>query len=87
VYRIEFTRQAEKQLEKVHHADRDLYERFMESFEEIRKYPESGKPLKHELKGLRSYRIGSYRIIYQVLRSRLLVIVVDLGHRREIYER
>ena len=36
--------------------------------------------------GLR-VRIGDYRIIYTVQEDVLLVVVVTLGHRREIYER
>lgn len=36
--------------------------------------------------GLR-IRIGNYRIIYTVENSRLLVVVVTLGHRRDVYER
>jgi mRNA interferase RelE/StbE len=32
-------------------------------------------------------RIGDYRIIYTVADDVLLVVVVTLGHRREIYER
>jgi mRNA interferase RelE/StbE len=36
--------------------------------------------------GLR-VRVGDYRIIYTVQDDVLLVVVVTLGHRREIYER
>ncbi len=32
-------------------------------------------------------RVGDYRIIYTVKDDVLLVVVVALGHRREIYER
>ena len=32
-------------------------------------------------------RLGDYRIIYTVEDDVLLVVVVALGHRREIYER
>lgn len=35
--------------------------------------------------GLR-IRVGSYRIIYTVEDGRLLVVVVSLGHRRDVYE-
>lgn len=45
-----------------------------------------GKPLRGELKGSRSHRFGSYRILYEVRHGELLVIVIDLGHRREIHE-
>lgn len=47
---------------------------------------EEGKPLHGALKGLWSYRFGSYRILYEVRHGELLVIVIDLGHRREIYK-
>lgn len=36
--------------------------------------------------GLR-VRVGDYRIIYTVIDDVLLVVVVTLGHRREVYER
>ncbi|WP_309130784.1 type II toxin-antitoxin system RelE/ParE family toxin [Brevibacterium sp.] len=36
--------------------------------------------------GLR-IRVGDYRIIYTIEDDRLLVVVVALGHRREIYDR
>ncbi len=40
----------------------------------------------HGRPGLR-VRVGDYRIIYTVQDDILLVVVVTLGHRREIYER
>ena len=85
MYRVEFVREAEKQLEKIYRADRRLYERFLTVFEDLRKDPSLGKPLKHDLKGLHSYRLGSYRIVYQIHQSQLLVVIIDLGHRKEIY--
>ncbi len=30
-------------------------------------------------------RVGDYRVIYEIHAGRLLILVVDLGHRREIY--
>ena len=30
-------------------------------------------------------RVGDYRILYEIQDKQLLVIVIDLGHRREIY--
>lgn len=36
--------------------------------------------------GLR-IRVGDYRIIYTIQDDRLLVVVVTLGHRRDVYER
>ena len=47
--------------------------------------PFQGKPLKGRLQGSYSCRVGSYRIIYKIFQSKLLVIVIDIGHRRDIY--
>jgi mRNA interferase RelE/StbE len=47
--------------------------------------PESGKSLKDELKGLKSYRISRFRIIYRIS-SKKIIDVMAIGPRRTIYE-
>ena len=47
--------------------------------------PESGKSLKDELEGLRSYRISRFRIIYRIS-SKQIIDVVAIGPRKTIYE-
>ena len=47
--------------------------------------PASGSLLKGELTGLRRIRVGDYRIIFQVQASELIVLVIRIGHRREVY--
>ncbi len=37
--------------------------------------------------GLLRLRVGDYRVIYQVDEGRLEILVIDLGHRREIHRR
>ncbi|MEO8253794.1 MAG: type II toxin-antitoxin system RelE/ParE family toxin [Flavobacterium sp.] len=41
-----------------------------------------------KLKGRKGYRIrvGDYRVIYEIFDEILLIDVIDLGHRKEIYE-
>ncbi|NDP26740.1 MAG: type II toxin-antitoxin system RelE/ParE family toxin [Flavobacterium sp.] len=41
-----------------------------------------------KLKGRKGYRIrvGNYRVIYEIFDEVLLIDVIDLGHRKEIYE-
>ena len=46
--------------------------------------PSSGKALKDELAGLRSFRVGSFRIIYRVIRN--VIEIVAIGPRERIYE-
>jgi mRNA interferase RelE/StbE len=46
---------------------------------------EFGKPLRFSLKGARRLRVGDWRVIYKIEPPNL-VLVVKIGHRREIYE-
>jgi mRNA interferase RelE/StbE len=46
--------------------------------------PSSGKALKDELAGLRSFRVGTFRIIYRMTRN--IIEIVAIGPRERIYE-
>lgn len=63
-----------------------LYQRFAKVLDDLQRDPFQGKRLKGKLAGRYSYRIGSYRIIYLVKRRELIVLVIDIGHRRDIYK-
>ncbi|MBA3721739.1 MAG: type II toxin-antitoxin system RelE/ParE family toxin [Parachlamydiaceae bacterium] len=45
-----------------------------------------GKPLRYSLKGYRSLRVGEYRVIYKIDEDKVIVIIVDIDHRKDIYE-
>ena len=45
-----------------------------------------GKALTANLKGLWRYRVGDYRLICDIDDIRLVILALDVGHRREIYE-
>jgi mRNA interferase RelE/StbE len=45
-----------------------------------------GKPLRHDLKGVRSLRVGDYRILYDVDMGTQTVTISAIGHRRDVYE-
>lgn len=82
---VELSRPAARVLAALYRADRVLYGRFLNALEEIRLHPEIGKPLQGVLKGLRSLRVGSHRIVYEVVRKRLVILVLDLGPRGSVY--
>lgn len=48
--------------------------------------PSLGEPLRRELEGLWKYRVRRFRVVYTVDRSRRIIQVVAVGHRRTIYE-
>ncbi len=54
--------------------------------QEILVNPYSGKALKEELQGLRSYRIKRYRIIYRVRPKKKQIEIIAVGPRKCIYE-
>lgn len=48
--------------------------------------PLRGKPLQLTLRGLRSWRTGDWRIVYRIVEDRIEILVVGIGHRREVYD-
>lgn len=44
-----------------------------------------GKPLRADLAGLWRYRINNYRLICRIEDQRLVVLVVTVGHRRDVF--
>ena len=55
------------------------------SLRHIAAEPDSGKPLKEELEGLRSFRVSRFRIVYRTAEPREIQIVA-IGPRERIYE-
>lgn len=45
-----------------------------------------GKPLKGNLSNLWRYRVGDYRILAHIYDNKLVITVVQIGHRKEIYD-
>jgi len=46
--------------------------------------PLRGQALKGGLTGLRRIRVGDFRVVYEVRQTELVVLVVCVGHRREV---
>ena len=79
---IRWDRRAVKELRSVPRKDQS---RLFEAVDSLRGDPLQGKVLSGEWKGLRRLRIGSYRVIYAFDGKELLVSVIRLGHRRDVY--
>ena len=45
----------------------------------------NGKPLSANRAGQWRYRIGDYRIIAKIEDEKLIILVISIGHRRDIY--
>lgn len=83
--RIEYTETARKQLRKL---DRTMQKRILDYMEEVAllENPRSrGKALVENMRGLWRYRIGDYRVICEIQESRIIISVLKIGHRKNIY--
>ena len=70
-------------------ADQALAKKVARCFEQLEQNPRfhpNVKPLKGDFAGYYRYRIGDYRVIYQVDDGTNQVMVTNIAHRREVYE-
>jgi len=85
MYRIEYLEQVRKDLKPISKSDKEKIRSAIET--KLSSNPiEFGKPLQYSLKGLRRLRVGDYRVIFQIDQSNKIVLVIKIGHRREIYD-
>jgi mRNA interferase RelE/StbE len=82
-WRIEFTSSARRHLEKIHPEFRRRIETAIATLVDDPR-PASAKRLVGKTEYWR-IRVGSYRVVYMVEDDRLVILVLALGHRREVY--
>lgn len=83
MYRIFFSRIAEKNLEKV---DKENKPRIFAALFDLRKDPYLGKKLEGKFCECYSLRIGQYRIIYKIHKSQLTILIIRIGPRQGVYK-
>ena len=44
-----------------------------------------GKALTGDLKGLQRYRVGDYRILAEIQDAKIVILILDIGHKSKIY--
>ena len=83
--RIEYTETARKQLKKL---DKTMQKRILDYMDEVGQLedPRSrGKALVENMRGLWRYRVGDYRVICEIQDSKIIISVLKIGHRKNIY--
>ena len=86
-YSVDYTPKAEKQISKLDMpVQKRIYGWINKNLENCEDPTTFGKRLTQNLKGYWSYRIGDYRIIADIQDDKVLIIIVEVGHRREIYK-
>ena len=81
-YAIRIERDAVKTLKKIAGPDRL---RIVKAIDSLAEDPAGGESLTGQFKGLRRLRVGDYRVIYACKNHECLVLVIRIGHRREVY--
>jgi mRNA interferase RelE/StbE len=87
IWQVEFDQDAAKDLRKIGKPAAPLILKYLRTriatAEDPRRF---GKPLVGDLKGLWRYRVGDYRIVARIEEDRFVVLVLTVGHRREVYD-
>ena len=84
MYRVILSEQASDFLTKLTGKHR---QQMASALDVLAQTPDRGKPLKGELKGYWSFRVGIYRILYSLRKHEVLVQVLRIQHRKEVYEK
>ena len=83
---VEFDEAASKELRKLdHQAQQEILNYFRQRIatdEDPRRF---GKPLSRDLAGLWRYRVRDYRMICKIEDDKLIVLVVRVSHRKDVY--
>ena len=87
IWTIEYTRTAEIQLRKL---DRQIARRILDYLDDkiapLENPRTRGKALTGVLGELWRYRIGDYRVICEIRDNTMRILVVEVGHRKQIYK-
>lgn len=86
-YGVEISEFAEKELLKLDSSQRrQIMAWIKKNLVDCEDPRRTGHPLTGEFQGLWRYRVGRYRIIAEIIDSRLVIVVVEVGHRKNIYD-
>jgi mRNA interferase RelE/StbE len=84
-FHIEFTKSAAKAFKAIPKTDQ---KRIAKKIESLAKGPP--EPAKTKMKGDNPFhrmRVGDYRIIYEIQNKILMILILKIGHRKEVYRR
>lgn len=84
---VKYSQQAVKQLKKMDRFTKMMILNWIQKNLVDTDNPfEHGKPLKGQLKNQWRYRVGDYRILCDIENDQLIILVLTIGHRREVYK-
>ena len=85
VWTLEVSDQARKQIRKIDIRQADRITRVMTDVAQLDDPRQRGHALVGDSAGHWRYRIGDYRVIAKIEDGRMVIVVIAVGHRREVY--
>ncbi|MGL5942546.1 MAG: type II toxin-antitoxin system RelE family toxin [Waterburya sp.] len=86
MWKIEWDSKALKEAKKLDKAARKKIVEYLENWVLASQDPyQFGKPLQGDKAGIWRYRVADYRILCQIENEALIVLVIAVGHRKNIY--
>jgi mRNA interferase RelE/StbE len=82
MYEIKFRNPAKKFLKKLDNHTKKI---IIKKIEQLQFDSKLGKPLSGTLSGLWRLRVDKYRVIYQIQNNKLIIFVLNIGYRKNIY--
>lgn len=87
MYKVEYTQSVVKTLEKLDKFVRRILVEWIEkNLVGCINPRQHGKPLSANRNGQWRYRVGDYRIIADIQDNKLVILVIAIGHRKDIYQ-
>ena len=87
MWRLFYSQRADKQLSKLDPGVRRVIVAWLNKNTDGCDNPRSqGKSLTAGLSGKWRYRVGDYRVLCEIRESELIVLAIEVGHRRDIYK-
>jgi len=83
-YQIRIDPKAEKELLKINNKDQN---KILVAMGELQKNPYLGKKLKGVFQGTFCLRAWPYRIIYEIFKQELIIVIIRVGHRKDVYRK
>jgi mRNA interferase RelE/StbE len=81
-YKIVLPKKAQKDLNEI---DVRYKQKIQAALLSLSSDPFLGKKLRGEMKEQRSYEVWPYRIIYEIRRKELVILIIRIGHRQGVY--
>lgn len=85
--RVRYSETALKSLKKLDKHRQKLIIFYMDNIEKLEEPRVRGKALSANLKGFWRYRVSDFRIICEIIDDELIICVIDIYHRKQIYKK